>query len=73
MKEELPSELEKGDNAGASLAAQWLGTCLSLQGKQVSSPQATKQLGPQSHNYLSLEPVLRSRRSRRSEKPAYRK
>ena len=63
----------------ASLMAQWLGVCLPMQGTRVRAlvwedPTCCGATGPVSHNTepARLEPVLRNKRGRDSERPAHR-
>ena len=63
----------------ASLVAQWLRICLPMQGTQVRAlvwedPHAPEQLGPWATTTepACLEPVLRNKRGRDSERPAHR-
>ena len=64
----------------ASLVAQWLRICLPMQGTRVQGlvredPTCRGATGPVSHSYwacASLEPVLRNKRGRDSERAAHR-
>ena len=63
----------------ASLVAQWLGICLPVQGTRVRAlvwedPTSTEQLAPWATitEPARLEPVLRNKRGRDSERPAHR-
>ena len=65
---------------GASLVAQWLRICLLMQGTRVRAlvwedPTCCGANRPVSHNYsrpARVEPVLRNKRGRDSERPAHR-
>ena len=64
---------------GASLVAQWLRICLPMQGTRVRAlvwkiPHAAERLGPWATitEPAGLEPVLRNKRGRDSERPAHR-
>ena len=66
-------------DTGASLVAQWLGVCLPVRGTRVRAlvwriPHAAERLGPWATitEPARLEPVLRNRRGRGSERPAHR-
>ena len=69
----------KTRKTGASLVAQWLRVCLPMQGTRVRAlvwedPTCRGAAGPVSHNYwaCALEPVLRNKRGRDSERPVHR-
>ena len=65
--------------SGTSLVAQWLRICLPMQGTRVRAlvwedPTCRGATRPVSHSYwaCTLEPVLRNKRGRDSERPAHR-